>query len=215
MLRTLGMIGLVLMLLAAGLPAAAQADAQFCVRAFEDRNANGIRDGGEPLLQSSISAELANEDGIIVGSALLENSPTAAQGVICFQGLAPGQYTIFVGSAEYAPTTPDTMTAALRSGELPAVLEFGAGPLAAAQPQLEIIEVRPEAALERVLIALLGAIGAALVMMILGLLVFLLFVRPRLRTVPVDVTPPTDELYRRPTPPKTDTGTYYPPRDKS
>jgi hypothetical protein len=214
MLRTLGTIGLVLMLLAAGLPSAAQADAQFCVRAFEDRNANGIRDGGEPLLQSSISAELANEDGIIVGSALLENSPTAAQGVICFQGLAPGQYTIFVGSAEYAPTTPDTMTAALRSGELPAVLEFGAGPLAAGEPQLEIIEVRPETALERVLIALLGAIGAALVMMILGLLVFLLFVRPRLRTVPVDVTPP-DDLYRRPAPPKTDTGTYFPPRDKS
>jgi hypothetical protein len=210
-LRAVRAIGLITALFMLALPVAAQADAQFCVRAFEDRNANGIRDGGEPLLQTSISAELANEDGIIVGSALLENSPTAAQGVICFQGLAPGQYTIFVSSAEYAPTTPDTMTAALRSGELPAVLEFGAGALAAQQPQVELIEVRPETALERVLVALLAAIGAALVMMIIGILVFLIFVRPRLKVLPVDVTPP-DEHFRRPV--KSDTGTFYPPRDQ-
>lgn len=205
-MRLLTLIGLIVIAFASVLPAAAQADGQFCVRAFEDRNANGLRDAGEPLLQSGISAELANQDGVIVGSALLENSPTAAQGVICFQGLEAGQYTIFVSSADYAPTTPNTMTATLRSGELPAVLEFGAGAVTSNTNIVEVVQPAPEAGLERMLWSLLAAILAALIMMVLGLIIYFLFVRRGGKPAP-EVTP-LDDVYRRPT----DTGTV--PRQK-
>src|SRR5690606_15345659 len=111
---------------------------QFCVRSYEDRNANQTRDQGEPLLVAGIGADLLDESGIVVASALLADSPTAAQGIICFQFLPPGQYTIQVTSAEYRATTPETMTVTLVGGELPAVLEFGAQSVSA------MIETQPD-----------------------------------------------------------------------
>jgi len=169
---------------ALSLPAAAQGDGQFCVRSFEDRNANQLRDQGELLLNSGMGADLLDESGIVVASALLADSPTAAQGVICFQFLPPGQYTIVVTSAEYRATTPDTMTVTLVGGELPSVLEFGA------QSVATIVELQPEAQSEpepdwpRIVTAAAGAVIALLVMQILGLMIYLLRFRRR-RTAPV------------------------------
>ncbi|MBC7814035.1 MAG: hypothetical protein H7175_22975 [Burkholderiales bacterium] len=103
----------------------AQAGGQFCVRAYEDRNANASRDTGEPLLTRGISANLMNAESVIVASALLDNSPTAAQGVICFQFLEPGDYTVQVTSADYNATTPVTLSATITAGQLPTVVEYG------------------------------------------------------------------------------------------
>lgn len=194
--------------------ATAQAnDGQFCVRAFEDRNGNGIRDGEpvrEPLLEEGISAELTDANGIVIGSALLIDSPTAAQGFICFQNLAPGQYTIIISSADYVPTTPDTMTVTLQAGQVPAVLEYGAQPFVGVVQIADLVdEVSPIDSLERVLWSLLGAIIAAIIMLLLGLIVFFVFVRRRIRRLQREAAAaPPDDYYRRP---PTDTGTYYPP----
>lgn len=196
-----------LLILALGLSVQAQADGQFCVRAYDDNNGNGTRDGGEALLRDGISAELSDESGVVIASALLVNSPTAAQGVICFTGLAPSQYTISVSSADYAATSPATMTLSLQAGDLPAVLEYGARSLASAQAQ-DLLAVAPEPTLEdnlpRILWASLAAIGAALVMMVLGLLVWLIFFRRARAQVLEEVTDTAQ--YQRPR----DTGNYPP-----
>ena len=115
----------ILLLLTMSSTAMAQSGGQFCVRSFEDRNANGTIDAGEPLLTGGVSADLLNAENVVVASALLSESPTAAQGVICFQFLSPGQYTMIVTSADYAPTTPNTVTAAISEGTLPTVVEYG------------------------------------------------------------------------------------------
>src|SRR6185369_17943230 len=80
--------------------AAQQTGGQLCVRSFEDRNGNGKLDAGEPLLTRGVSINLLDAGGITVASALLDTSPTAAQGVVCFQFLASGQYSVEVTSAD-------------------------------------------------------------------------------------------------------------------
>jgi hypothetical protein len=172
----------------------AQNDGQFCVRSFEDQNANGQRDAGEPLLQSGIAADLLNEGGLIVATALLSEAPTAAQGVICFQFLPAGQYTIQVSSAEYRATTPNTLTVAIREGELPAVLEFGAVSLLtdyAARP-LEATESAPQ--VDRLIWAGIGAVAVIFAMQILGLLIYLVRYRGRRQREAV----PPESTYQRP-----------------
>jgi hypothetical protein len=165
------------------LPALAQTGGQVCVRGFEDRNANGILDGGEPLLTSGLSADLLNAGQIVVASALLDDSPTAAQGVICFQLLTPGQYSLVVTAAGYRATTPSTLTASITDGTLPTVMEFGARRLDA-----EATAQAPAAApvserdtLARIVLSLLGALVVMAATVVLGALVYMIVVRPRPR----------------------------------
>lgn len=190
------LIALIIVSIAISLPAAAQAgDGQFCVRSFEDRNANQTRDQGEILLTSGIGADLIDESGIVVASALLADSPTAAQGIICFQFLPPGQYTIQVTSAEYQATTPATMTVTLVGGELPAVLEFGAQSVAAIVASGPETQPEAEPDVQRIATAAIGAVAAVLVMQVLGLLIYALFFRGRNKEV-ADVKPDTGQFKR-------------------
>lgn len=77
---------LVISLFVSGIAAAQQAGGQFCVRAFEDRNGNGLHelDGSEPFLTRGVSAQLLDINNVVVATSLLDNSPTAINGVICF-----------------------------------------------------------------------------------------------------------------------------------
>jgi threonine/homoserine/homoserine lactone efflux protein len=179
----------------------AQTGGQFCVRAFEDRNANGSLDGGEPLLTRGISADLLNPENIIVASALLSSSPTAAQGVICFQFLAPGQYSMIITSADYLPTTPNTVTAAISEGTLPTVVEFGGQKIAfepaaaPEQPSALPFNVDPgPGGLQRIVLSILGALVVVAVMIILGSMIYLLFVRRGLAPIPAYTNPTTGSL---------------------
>ncbi|MBZ0279084.1 MAG: hypothetical protein K8I60_23260, partial [Anaerolineae bacterium] len=104
---------------------AAQSGGQLCVRAFEDRSGNGTLDAGEPLLTRGISVNLLDASNVTVASALMDESPTSAQGVICFQGLPGGQYTVAITSAEYTATTPDLITTTIAADGLPTVVEYG------------------------------------------------------------------------------------------
>lgn len=176
----MGRISLIMLLIAMlAVSASAQDDGQFCVRSYDDRNANQTRDVGEPLLTSGVGADLMDETGIVVASALLADSPTAAQGVICFQFLPAGQYTIQVTSAEYQATTPETMTVTLVGGELPSVLEFGAQSVSAVVVAPAAPEPDPQAAGERVLVAGVGALVALVVMQLIGLIIYLVRFRRR------------------------------------
>lgn len=188
-----------LLALAGGAAASAQTGGQFCLRAFEDRNGDGILNPGEPFLTRDVAAALLDAGGIVIASALMDDSPTAAQGVICFQFLPAGQYTMQVTSAAYTPTTPDTVTAAIGAGTLPTVVEFGARrtdelaaaavtPTAPAGGALTL----PDSALARVGLSLLGALLVMGALAALGLLVYLLAVRPRpaAPATPASAAPP-------------------------
>ncbi|MBI5670628.1 MAG: hypothetical protein HZC41_21765 [Chloroflexi bacterium] len=117
---------------------AAQSGGQLCVRSFEDRNGNGTLDPGEPLLTRGVGVNLLDSSGVTIASSLLDTSPTAAQGVVCFQFLPAGQYSVVMTSADYTATTPDTITTTISDSGLPTVVEFGARlaatPTSAASP---------------------------------------------------------------------------------
>jgi hypothetical protein len=173
------------------------ADGEFCVRAFEDTNANRVRDLNEPPLQRGISANLLDVNGVVVASALLDNSPQAARGLICFQFLPPGQYTIEVSSADYTPTLGSVMTNVVQAGEVPYVMEYGATRLGAAvgasnTPQTE---VNVEGAVPRIALSLAGAAAAMFIMSLLGMVIYLVAYLPRLRRASAT---PIDDTYRRP-----------------
>lgn len=202
MSRYVGILLIILLALASA--AQAQTGGQFCVRAFEDRNASGTLDAGEPLLTGGISADLLNAENVVVGSALLSESPNRAQGVICFQFLAPGQYSLIITSADYAPTTPNTVTAAITEGTLPTVVEFG-GQRLAAEPAADAADQSSDFvssltslanlerdALPRLVLALLGTLVVSAGMVVLGALIYLLFLRRPPQMAPAYASrPPT------------------------
>jgi hypothetical protein len=174
------------------------ADGEICVRAFQDINGNGIRDLNDPPLQGGISANLLNEQGIIIASALLDNSPTVTRGLICFQFLPAGQYTVEVISANYRATTPNTLTSIVQGSgsEVPYVMDFGGHDLALASQNSTVPPEQQDAGtvLTRVLVALLGAFAALIVMTVIGFIIYLVRYRGRLRRAEAEAVD-----YRRPT----------------
>lgn len=168
---------IVLILSLFALPAFAQTGGQFCVRAFEDRNASGTRDANEPLLVRDVVVNLLDGDGVTVASGVLESSPTAAQGILCFQRLPAGQYSAVVTSADLTPTTPTSFSAAVSESGQPVVVEFGAQRAAAiaATPAPAASTEATQDTLLRVGLSLGGAIFVMLVMVVLGLIVYAIF----------------------------------------
>jgi hypothetical protein len=163
--------------------ATAQGNGQLCVRSFEDRNGNGQLDGGEPLLTRGISINLMDANNVTIASALLEQSPTAAQGVVCFPSLTAGQYTVAITSADYSPTTPTTITTAINEGGLPAVVQFGARLAASAQTpaagSVSTSSITDRDQLARLIISVLGALLVVAGMLVLGVIVYGLAFRNR------------------------------------
>jgi hypothetical protein len=168
--------------------AQAQSGGQFCVRAFEDRNGNSAYDAGEPLLTRGLSAQLMDARGVVVATGLLEDSPTAAQGVICFTGLTFGQYSLQVTSADY--TAQEMMlAAAISEGQLPTVFDFAAQrinlPTTSTSSTTVSADQERIVLLERLTLAALGALAVIVIMLVIGLIVYLLAFRGRTaQTVP-------------------------------
>lgn len=219
---TLRRLAIILVLTVMGaawaLPAAAQEDdGQFCMRAFEDRNGNGQRDPGEPLITRGVGAELLDSQGAIIASALLDNSPTGAQGVICFQNLAPGQYTMNVTSAEFAATTGDNMTVTITGSGLPTVFEFGGqrpDDDTSTAPAATNTAIDRDEAIMRVVVSVLGGGAAVILMALLGLLIYALFFRQKPQ--PTVLATDTGQFKRRttgsmPVVPPSDTGQFRRP----
>jgi hypothetical protein len=186
------LIGIVLGLLVVTQVAAAQSGGQLCVRAFEDRSGNGVLDAGEPLLTWGVSVSLLDVEGVTVASALMDTSPTATQGVICFQGLTGGQYTIAVTSADFTATTPNMITTTVTEDGLPTVVEYGGR-----QPVVTTLtpasSSSPVSLSDEVLRWALASAGALVVvvgMSILGTFIYLFFFRNSRQSLPQAATDP-------------------------
>lgn len=161
------------MLVAALLPAPralTQEGGQFCLRAFEDRDADGRLDAGEPLLTAGVSAELRDAAGLVVASGLLGSSPTAAQGVLCFQFLRPGEYTLLASHPAWRASSG--FTRRIEAGGSPALVDFGAPrPALPARPATSL--------LPRVGLATLGALLVMGAMLLTGALLWFYALRRR------------------------------------
>jgi hypothetical protein len=166
----------------------AQTGGQFCVKAFEDRNGDGVQDAGEPLLSRGLSINLLNEGGVVVQSAVLENSSRAAFGEYCFQFLAAGQYSVTVSGSEFTATTPDTMTAAISETGAPVVMQFGGQRLASttvSTANAPLTAAQRQAQLEQIIVAVLGALLVIAMMVVVGVVVYLAAFRGRIRAAAV------------------------------
>jgi hypothetical protein len=166
--------------------AAAQGDGgQFCVRAFEDRNSNGTRDSGEPLLTRGIVAELANGQGVVIASQALEDSQNAAGGVICFADLAAGTYMMSILSAEYRATTPNTTVENITPGTVPVILDYGGVSMTAqtgttqSTDTLGLNSTDGRTLVQRLVMSSLGSLAMVALMVVIGVIVWLTIMRPR------------------------------------
>lgn len=175
MARRLGFIILLVGILAN--VALAQSGGQLWVRSYEDRNGNGVRDAGEPLLTRGVSVDLLNADGIVIASALLSESPNAAQGLVGFQMLDPGQYSVRVSSPDYDATAGNEFTTTVNDSGVPPVIEFGATPIEVAP----VATADDDADASRPLLAIGAALVVMLIMALIGVMIYLLFFRPRLK----------------------------------
>lgn len=171
----------------------AQSGGQLCVRAFDDRNANGAVDEGEPLLTAGISVNLLNAQNVTIASALLDQSPTAAQGVVCFQNLPAGQYSLSLTAAGLTATTPTTITTTIADGGLPTVVEFGAQRPVVPTPTPAASSGIDRNQIVRIAVSGLGALVVIAGMAFLGAIVYLLAFRPSSRP-PVDPRRTTGSL---------------------
>lgn len=153
---------------------------QVCLRAFEDRNANGTYDANEPFITRDISATLADVNGVVVASALLDNSPRAALGLLCFQGLEAGQYTLTALSATYAPTSLFAFVAGVSADGVPQIFDYGAQVIVSVPPQTQSAPAfNLRALLPRLFFSVLGTLLLMSGMIIVGAVIFVFFVRPQ------------------------------------
>lgn len=192
----------VVLLLTAGMAAAQTAGSggQFCLRAYEDRNSSATLDSGEPFLTRGVSANLLNAENLVIASALMDDSPNAAQGVICFQFLEAGQYSLQVTSADYEAITPDTFTASISEGTMPTVVEYGArrfeSPATTGSASSAAV-TSPDTqrdTLGRIVLSGLGALVVMAGMVIFGALIYLVAFR---RQSALQVPPITAPDYRK------------------
>jgi hypothetical protein len=185
-MRRIEFILAVVLLMIYSVTAAQSSGGQLCVRAFEDRDGNGKLDPGEPLITKGISVNLLDGKNVTINSALLDTSPTAAQGVVCFQGLIAGQYSVSIASADYTATTPDTIATTVSDSGVPAIVEFG-GKRPSAETASATTAVTPESQRDqivRIVVAGLAAIIVIAGMAFFGLIVYWLLFHNRRRPVP-------------------------------
>jgi len=170
----------------------AQAGGQLWVRLYQDLNANGQRDTGEPLLTRGAAVSLRNAAGAVIATGLLDDSPNNAQGLIGFQGLQPGAYTAVVTSADFAPSGEASFTRDVTGDGVPVVIEFGAQPIIDATPTPSAVRglfglpiyLGERTQVARVALGLLGACIVAAFMTLLGTLTYWLVARRARRNLP-------------------------------
>jgi hypothetical protein len=185
----------------------AQDGGRFCVRAYDDLNSNGLRDAGETLLSHSIGATLLDANGFIFASATLDTSELSSQGLICFENLPDGQYTVSVTSAEYLATGLDNMTAIVNADSLLVFFDYGGRMAGSTIAPVSAVTDDDEARKEEIIQLLVaggGAVFTMLVTIFIGFIIYLLVLRRSNNQQPAyDSTgaPPPNQQYMRPTEP--------------
>lgn len=158
----------------------AQETGQVCAQSFDDRDGDGLRDPDERAIAHGVSAGLQNLAGVTIASRLQEDSPFAADGLLCFDDLPAGDYQITLRSAEFTMTTAAVFSASVSPGSAPALVEFGLQPLQVAEPRPGAARLKIDDALvEAVLRALVGGAVAVAILSVIGLLTFLAIFRRR------------------------------------
>lgn len=129
-LHWLGRLSLVICALFAGAPPMrAQDTGQVCVQSFDDRDGDGARAADEGAIAQGVGASLQNPDGVTIAARLLEDSPFAADGLLCFDDLPAGDYQLRLSSAEFRFTTSASFAATVAPGRAPPLYELGLKPL--------------------------------------------------------------------------------------
>lgn len=166
-------------------------DGQIIVWLFDDRNANGVRDINEPAITRGIVVNLLDAESVIIASALLDDSPNAARGIVGFQGIASGTYTIQISSPEYTATTDSLFTREIQPGSIPLTLEFGgqrvdlaAETVATVAPNRGPVDnflnqFGDRTQVGRVALSLAAALLVAAIMSIIGFIIYIALLRPR------------------------------------
>lgn len=159
---------------AAPQPAAAGA---ICVSAFDDRNANGVRDEGEGLL-AGVSITVS-DDRQVMGNYTTDGSSEP----YCFGGLMPGSYQVIQLVADsWTATAPASQGAVLHGGDVVS-LEFGnvaiqSGALAAAESDSGSESAQDSTKL-RLRSSVLTGVGVLGILLMVGAGLLVLFSRRR------------------------------------
>ena len=162
----------------------AQETGQVCAQSFEDRDGDGTRGPDETAIAHGVSAALRNLEGITFASRLMDDSPFAAEGILCFDDLPAGDYQISLRSAEYIMTTAAVFSASVSPGAAPALVEFGLQTLHVAEPSPGASRLKIDAApVEAVLRALAGGLIVVAALSVIGMLTFLAIFRRRRRAL--------------------------------
>lgn len=181
----------------------AQGGGQLWVRLYQDLNANGQRDAGEPLLTRGAAVSLRNSTGAIIATGLLDDSPNNTQGLIGFQGLQPGTYTAVVTSADFAPSGEATFTRDVTGDGIPVVIEYGAKPILDATPAPASerglfglpIYLGERTQVARVATGLLGACVVAAFMTLIGTVTYWFVARRARHAVQPPLAPATEARF--------------------
>lgn len=164
-------------------PMSAQDTGQICLRAFDDLNQDGVQDPDEGPLVRGIAASLLNARGVTISSALLQDSPFAADGLLCFDQLLAGDYRVIISSSEYRATSASIADAAVQPGAAPPRIDFGAKSLAVQQAPSMVsgLAALDELAAQSLVAAAFAAAAVITVMIVLGALAYVFVFRRRLR----------------------------------
>ena len=183
---------LITLLALACLIAQAQDGGQICLQAFADANEDGLRTDGEAPIARGVAASLLDERGITISAQLLEDSPYAAAGLLCFDQLPAGFYRVIISSSEYSATTATGAEAEVRPGFAPARIDYGAQPLtAAAAPAMLTGFAALDPAAQQTLLAAAGlGLSAIIGLSLLGSLLLARLMRRRRRAKTRQSAPP-------------------------
>jgi hypothetical protein len=184
-------------------------NAQICVRLYEDRGERGVLDAGDPFITRDVGVNLANADGIIIQTALIDDAPQGSSGRVCFARLPAGQYTVSVVSAAYEPTTESVYVTSVGGSAMPLVFDVGMQRLMVELPPPTLaFGLSPSAvrfAVERVFVAGVGSLVVVAIMAALGVILYVLLLRPKPQPLP------PRSPYAPPVPPlRPDTGVMRP-----
>lgn len=162
-----------------------QDNAQICIRLYEDRASAGSLDAGDPFITRDVGVNLANAEGIIIQTALIDDAPQGSSGRVCFTQLAAGQYTVSVASAAYTPTTDSVFVTNVSASAVPLVFDVGMQRIqtealaASTSTDGTLSPQQARLALEKIFVAGMAALIVTLVMIAFGAVIYVLFVRPR------------------------------------
>ena len=164
----------------------AQDTSQVCLSAFVDDNGDGKRDSDEAPIEHGIAASLLNENDVTIAATLLEDSPDASDGLLCFDQVPAGSYRLMISSSEYAATGDASADVLVQPGAPPPKIDFSMSPLASSanariMPRLLDLD---SAALRSLLPILAALILVSVMMILLGCLLFFGLARRRRSNTP-------------------------------